>query len=378
MMQKTKWKELVKEEVISKDNLNARKITKVEVNDNLEVSNARNSQIKTLDQLLSAAEVDLEKWEVERYVANVWNVFSNATGHQDLWQVKANLKKKLVTKVGITELLEACIEESKSKIKISKPPSIRNGKMIEIAIPDLHLGKFCWEKETGTNYDTKIAVVEYKKAFLDLLGRVGQAEEGWLVIGNDFFNVDNALNQTTGGTPQDEDGRNKKTFEIGVQLMVWATTVLLTKVSRVKLIVVAGNHDEERAFFLGTTLAAWYRKDKNVIIDNEPKPHKIYTWGATLIGFTHGDRISKQNLAGLLPNLARDKWGKTKHAELHLGHLHHNMVLELLGTTIRWLSSLTAPDKWHNKGGYITAARAASIFEYSKKGLLAIHNYNID
>lgn len=364
--------------ILNKDDLNARKIVKSEIGDNLKVGSTKNAQIKTLDKLLEVAEVDLEKWEVGSFVANVWNVFSSSAGMQNLWQVKATLKKRLVTRDNINELLAACIKESSSKVTVPVAPKVKNGRMFEIAIPDLHLGKLCWEKETGANYDTRIAVEEYKKALIDLLSRVGQAEEGWLVIGNDFFNVDNALNQTTGGTPQDEDGRNKKTFEIGVQLIVWATTVLLTKASKVKIIVVAGNHDEERAFFLGVTLQAWYRNVKNVDVDNRPMPHKIYTWGNTLIGFTHGDRISKQNLAGLLPNLARDKWGKTKHAELHLGHLHHNMVLELIGTTIRWLSSLTSPDKWHTKGGYITATRAASLFEYTKKGLQAIHNYSVD
>ena len=105
-------------------------------------------------------------------------------------------------------------------------PVYQSGNLLEVNIPDLHLGKQSWAEETGfRNYDIKIAAQRYRDAFDDMLSRVlkeNKFDEILFVVGNDLFNSDNAypITTTTAGTPQQDDARWQKVFRLGRQLMI--------------------------------------------------------------------------------------------------------------------------------------------------------------
>ena len=72
---------------------------------------------------------------------------------------------------------------------------------------------------------------------------------------------------------------------------------------------------------------------------------------------------------------AREEWGRTLYHEFHLGDLHHEIVTENGGLTIRRLSSLTATDGWHAGMGFVGAIQKAQAFVWNKeRGLLNIIN----
>ena len=113
---------------------------------------------------------------------------------------------------------------------------------------------------------------------------------------------------------------------------------LRKKFPSVKVIVVYGNHDRQRAFYLGEVLVEAARLLPGVSIDNHPKIRKYFQWGATGLGYTHGDRIKSKDLAHLCQYEAREIWGATKRFEMHLGHLHQDIVKTLGGVIIRSVS----------------------------------------
>jgi predicted phosphodiesterase len=333
----------------------------------------KSEQIKTLPQLLEVAQVDQDRWEVKDWKSNVWNNFSGAHGLVHLWQVKAQLKARDLSQKNIREILEAGF---KSFVKSSKlpvipaPKQVALGTMVEFALPDLHLGKLSWGPETGGgNWDTGIAVKVYSEALDDLISRTPTAEEARLVVGNDFFNVDNGLRTTTNGTVQDEDGRWQKTFVLGQKLMLEAIAKLLKKFKFVRVIVVYGNHDRERSFYLGESIKGYFHQNKRVAIENEPADRKFFQWGETGIGYCHGDRLKAKDLSHLCQFEAREMWGKTKRFELHLGHLHQEIVKIIGGVILRWLPAICPPDAWHSKSGYTMAEKAAVAMIYDIKGL---------
>ena len=100
----------------------------------------------------------------------------------------------------------------------------RNPHLLEIALFDSHFGKLAWALETGTNYDLRISEQVYLKAVQDLLAKSSHYNIAKIVlpIGQDFFHVNNASNQTANGTPQDVDGRLKKVFKVGCEAVVKA------------------------------------------------------------------------------------------------------------------------------------------------------------
>jgi hypothetical protein len=355
--------------------------------------------IKTLDELLDAAEVDLDMWKVKDFIINKWDVTAiikdEAKTYQN-FQVKARLERILENyKAKQTgEIFQEMIEDYEPPVyepdfaKVLFNEIEEN--LLEINIADLHFGKLTHFEETGENYDTKIATKRFIDAINTLLGRANgfNFEKILFIVGNDFFNSDTILNTTTAGTPQDEDLRWYKTFRKGIHLLVDGINILKETGVPVDVIVIAGNHDYEKSFYMGEFLDAWFRNDNQVNIDNGASPRKYYRYGEVLLGFTHGSEEKE----GLLPMImatdvgSKKDWSETKYHEFQIGHWHHkksinyknNEMIEDNGVIVRCMSSLTATDAWHNKKGFVGSIKAADAFIFNKyDGLLAHLNANL-
>ncbi|MBK8609093.1 MAG: hypothetical protein IPL84_03900 [Chitinophagaceae bacterium] len=161
--------------------------------------------------------------------------------------------------------------------------------MFVIDLPDLHFDKLAWGKETGKDWDMKISSSLYMKAIDDLVSKasVYSVEKILYPVGNDMFNSDTIDNTTTKGTKQIVDGRWKKSFVLARKLIVSAA-LKLSKIAPVDIMIVPGNHDEQKTFYLGDALECRFYNDANVNVDNTPTMRKYFKYGKTLIAYTHG------------------------------------------------------------------------------------------
>src|SRR5262249_21771116 len=138
-----------------------------------------------------------------------------------------------------------------------------------------------------------------------------------------------------------------------------------------------GNHDRERMFYAGDALECWYHNNPNVTVDNRAALRKYYTFGKNLIGFTHGSEEKFSQLPSIMALEKPSEWGVTLHREWHLGDRHHKEVFqqrvkEIEGVTIRLLRSLTPPDEWHYRTGWVGAEQAAESYLWDPvKGILS-------
>lgn len=340
--------------------------------------------IKTLEDLIRECNIDLKKWQVERWTANTWPVGMKGKNDEvitkNLYQVKASLKKNDLNKQNLSSIFASCLIGLTASNAMKKSVHKKGDKVLEISIPDLHLGKLAWEEETGhKNYDSNEAINSFKKAVQDFLDKTSHEDisEIILPIGNDFFNVNNKENTTGNGTPQSEDSRWQKSFRRGCELSTWAINQCHA-VAPVRVIIVAGNHDIERTFYLGEFLNAFFRQTKTIHIDNSATSRKYYRVGNTLLCFTHGDKIKLNQLTRIAQIEQRELWGNTKYCEWHLGHLHRESSMEEGGVVARVIPSLSTPDAWHSNSGYVTSNRGAQAFLYDKnKGLECIYYHRV-
>lgn len=369
-------------------------------------SNYSRDHVHTLDQLLAASNVDLETWKVARHEVNKWDVTMKilkngkwiAKTYQN-WQVKAKLEldRKYIKERAIGELFQQMTEDYVSPAPVErlrdKMGLGEEKNLLEISIFDLHIGKLAWGGETFENYDVKIA----RKRFLGSIGKLLARASGFnynkilFPIGNDFFNSDTMENTTTKGTPQDEDLRWQKTFDIGVRLLVDAINMLRETGVPVDVVVIPGNHDFERSYYMGSYLSAWFKADSNVYVNNGASPRKYYRYGNLLLGLTHGSEEKEASLPLLMATDVESKpmWSETKFHEWHIGHIHRKRTVqydinksrvlnEELGVTIRYLSSLTGTEEWHHKKGYVGSTKAADGFVWNHEfGLIAHLNTNL-
>jgi hypothetical protein len=332
--------------------------------------------ITSLEELLTFSKVDLAVWEVERYLVNKWEMgYVDGDGEANtkpLFQVKAWLKKRMLvnkTRSLIKEMLEQFRTEAPKRPPVFQYRSLKmDGHLLEISIFDLHLGKLCWGPECGEHYDAKISKETFGSALETLIARAEGFQVSRIVfpVGNDFFNVDNAAQTTTAGTPQDEDGRYQKSFVAGRKLMVDAI-LRLREIAPVDVVMVSGNHDTERIFYLGDALEGWLSKTPGVTVNNSPTQRKYYAFGKCLIGYTHGHNEPHKNLPLIMATEVPSLWAASKFREIHLGHWHHKKEIhfqpvgESNGIRVRIIPSLCPADAWHKMKGY-DGLRAAEAF----------------
>lgn len=330
---------------------------------------------KTLDEVISLCAVDLKQWEAKSFgLIRKRNSYG--------WSARFQRKDH---PVDMDHLLRTFIAESErhapKNFRVVEP-SRSTGRRLEIACMDVHFAKLCWKIETrGPDYDLKIAARDYKEAVFGLASHAkpNGVERIILPIGNDILNSDNLNGTTTAGTPQatSEDGRWQKAYSTVCTTVVEIVETLASQYG-VDILIVSGNHDRERCYYLGEYLRAWFRNNPNVMIDNNPAQRKYYTFGTVLLGFTHGNEERHADLPLLMATEQKEAWAQTTVREIHVGHQHQEKVSEKMGVKTRVISALVPQDEWATGKGYIGNLRLAEAFLYDPvEGLLANYYHNI-
>lgn len=360
---------------------------KIAVNgDAAEVTRMTHEAVRTLDDLIRVCEIDTATWEIERWIANKWesaHTDAEKQAHvQPLFQIKAWLKRK-VQQLAIRDEIAALIADAKQRIparpRLSKVRD-QSGYMLELAIPDLHLGKLAWARETGeANYDSRIAETLFTDALDALVARTASYRFDQIVlpVGNDLLNADNAALTTTRGTPQSSDTRYQHSFTIARQMMT-AAIERLRAIAPVRVILVPGNHDTLSTWHLGDSLACYFHATPDVSIDNEPRTRKYHQFGKVMLMFTHGDKGKRPNYPLVMATEQPKMFGETVHREAHTGHLHQTRVEEMHGVRVRISPALCPADAWHAENMYTGNARAAEAFVWSAdEGMVGTAIYTV-
>ncbi len=326
---------------------------------------------QVLDTSMDSMGVDESVWEIQK------KQISTTQGKVPKTTVKVWMKKKSndLQMSNILMDFKLSAHQFEPKIQPTLFPKMKAGMLYEIEMPDMHIGKLTWGEESGEDTDIKSQVADAKSVITDLLSHTQHypISKILLPLGNDYYNVDNNLNMTTHGTPQQEDTRWRKSFKIGWQLAADIINMCV-QVAPVDVIIVGGNHDEQRSFYLGETLSALYTNQKHVHVDNGAKLRKYYRFGTNLIGLTHGYWEKLRDLSGLMSYEVPEMWSQTAYREWHTGDKHHkdewvHKTHEMGndGVVIRILRSLTTPDAWHYSKGYVGALRASEAFLFHEK-----------
>jgi hypothetical protein len=346
------------------------------------------NQPKTLDEMIELFDIDLSIWFAERSQINSWDVTNKAGITFTNYQVKIFFKRDQVawSYDKIREDFLDAVKDYAPKHKKIAYKKVKEKNILEINISDLHIGKLAWNEETKDgNYDTKIATKRFVDTLEKTIARASVFDYERIVfpIGNDFFNSDNIFGTTTGGTAQDVDVRWQKSYRMGRELLINAIDYL-KQYAPVDVIVVQGNHDEERMFYVGDALDLFYTNCDSVTVDNSASLRKYYKFGKVLLGFTHGAKEKQADLPLIMANECPKEWAETSFRELHLGHLHHRREIKYLstqeykGVVVRLMRSLTSADAWHASKGFIGSVKGSEAFIWNyDTGLIAMMEFNL-
>lgn len=332
-------------------------------------------------ELAQELNIDQTRWKIVKVQYDRKDAYKGDAVNPTI-NVKVTLAPK-VEEIAVRELFAELLEGAKAFSpkypKISYPKiADADGLLYEIGMPDIHLGLLAWAEESGVDSDLKITEVLVHKVTDLLLAHVQNLPIKTILfpVGNDYFNVNDKREETIHGTRQQEDTRWQKTFRKGHELMVQVIDKCAT-IAPVHVMVIPGNHDEERSFYLGEVLTAWYRNCPNVTVDNRATKRKYFAFGKNLIGLTHGYYEKPDTLVKLMPLEEPILWAHSNYREWHTGDKHHkkDMVTvteEYTGIVVRILRSLSAPSGWSFDKGFLGALRAGEGFVWHPtNGLIA-------
>ena len=330
---------------------------------------------KSPERIAELMGFDVLQWEINycKVKRSYWNsITKNGDGEGEkhtLHAYNCELSVKpiqdILTMDMVRETLEGIESIKPEKIKIKK----QEGWLLEIPIVDFHLGLMAWGKETGADYDMKIAESLYKSTILEFISRVQQygirVERILFPIGQDFFNSDTTDNTTTKGTHLDSDSRWGKIFSTGVELLVWSVEQL-RRVAPIDVFHIAGNHDKMLSYCATEVLRAYFKDTEGVDITVSPMPRKYYQFGKCLIGFAHGADEGRR-IKDLMQVEAPEMWGQTKFREMHIGHLHSESVEEKAGVIYRHIGTMKTTDAWEKDMGFVGAIHKSQAFLWDKE-----------
>lgn len=355
-------------------------------------------RIMTLEELLEAADVNLDQYYVDRWKANSWETHFRGQGGEVEAKTNFQVRASLVNKA--PEIGQYILEEIKDVVLSHKPryravsrkelPTDTEHFCLVVDLFDLHVSMLAWAEETGEDaWDSKIAVKVAVDAVKRLLSRVQGYPISTIVfpMGNDLLHADATFGGSGGstnkGTPVDVDTRYLKSFRTALLLMVEIID-LLRCVAPVECVVIPGNHDQERVQYLGEAVWAWYRDTPDVTINNNAQLRKYLKFGDNLLGFTHGDKEPLDKLPLLMAAEQPEAWADTDFRTFHTGHLHIRKrgitwtTDTFQGVEVKVIPSLIPPDAWHASKGYVASGRSVEAHIYGEsEGYVGMVSYNL-
>jgi hypothetical protein len=276
----------------------------------------------------------------------------------------------------IASLFAAAPKSIRSTAKPVKAPQKGNGELCAVShATDLHYGKHGWVMETAEEYDRKECerrLLSTTSALIAKSTSHGKLSRAIIGVGGDWFHIDNPLMQTTRGTPQDTDGRFLQILWEGFELAVAHIEQWLAAVPVIDLAIVRGNHDSHATAVLRMLLWERYRNDARVRMKRTFLTREYFTFGESLIGFTHGEDTKDSELGALMATERREAWADTKYRHWFTGHWHTQKMDERYGVVVEHMPSLAGSDAWHHRKGYVGNRKAltATLF-HREEGAIA-------
>jgi hypothetical protein len=348
-------------------------------------------RINDLNDLLRACNVSEEEYDVSNFIVNAWPMNLGEGVVEQYVQVKAWLEPKVtqLTRDVLADLIEDAKNHSPLYLDTEFVEPVKTGHLLELDLFDVHFGLLAWGREVdGPNYDTEIAITLYNQVVQELvsLAQGFEVERILLPLGQDLLNADQTIGgaggATTKGTPQDVDTRWRKLYR-AVRQTVVGVIDMLRWVAPVDVLIVPGNHAEQREFTLGDSLECWYRSDEAVMVDNGPTLRKYYQYGRSLIGLAHGCDGPINRLPMIMATERPEEWAATHWHEWHIGHRHRKKgtipvpVEDLEGVFVRELPSIAPKGVWEYRHGYQSRRAAEAFLWHPENGPVGQFSVNL-
>lgn len=268
------------------------------------------------------------------------------------------------------ELMKAVIEGMKSEITPVVPVKAvrtkRDDKLLNLyTVSDFHLGMLAWADESGDDWDMKIAEDLFSRWFDAAFQKAPDAGTGVINLLGDFAHFDSLVAVTpASGHALDADTRYQKLVRYRIRMVRRVVGMALVKHKNVRLLIVQGNHDESGMIWLAEMFSTLYDNEPRVFVDTSPDVYKMVQHGKTTLFFHHGHKARFDAIEPVMIAKFRKAFGESVYSYAHVGHLHHQKIVESRNMIVEQHRTLAAKDAYASRGGWMSG-RSANVITYS-------------
>ena len=268
------------------------------------------------------------------------------------------------------ELMKAVIEGMKSEITPVAPVKAvrakRDDKLLNLyTVSDFHLGMLAWADESGDDWDMKIAEDLFSRWFDAAFQKAPDAGTGVINLLGDFAHFD-SLDAVSPESRHvlDADTRYQKLVRYMIRMVRRVVDMALVKHKNVRLLIVQGNHDESGMIWLAEMFSTLYDNEPRVFVDTSPDVYKMVQHGKTTLFFHHGHKARFDAIEPVMIAKFRKAFGESVYSYAHVGHLHHQKIVESRNMIVEQHRTLAAKDAYASRGGWMSG-RSANVITYS-------------
>lgn len=253
--------------------------------------------------------------------------------------------------------------------EIAPPPRSDDDLITVYPLADVHIGMMAWWRETGADYDARIAadrVRSWVARAVDASPPSGTA----VILGvGDLTHADDQSNMTpTSKHVLDVDTRHFKTLEITIAAMACAIERASQKHARVLVRILPGNHDMNTYLAVMFGLAQRYRNSTRVEVQTVPGEFWVHRHGRCLLAAHHGHGGKPQRMVMFLADEYAEQWGQTQHRFLWTGHRHSLSAEDIGGVQWEQLRAMTNRDAYAVGKAYSARAQLQAITLHATDG----------
>ncbi len=310
--------------------------------------------------------------DVSHLVPDGYAIKGTSTLIDPLGNVKQQWVKTDVDAERQLEIMRAVVDGLCSEIEPlpAVPLSARktDKKLLNLyTVSDFHLGMLAWADETGADWDMKIAETLFAKWFDAAFQQAPAAGTAVINLLGDLAHFD-SLDAVTpaSGHVLDADTRYQKLVRYMIRMVRRVVEMALVKHKTVKLLIVQGNHDESGMIWLAEMFSTLYDNEPRVYVDTAADVYKMVQHGKTTLFFTHGHKCRFDAIEPVMIAKFRKAFGASEYSYAHVGHLHHQKIVESRNMIVEQHRALAAKDAYASRGGWMSG-RSANVITYSSE-----------
>jgi hypothetical protein len=254
----------------------------------------------------------------------------------------------------------------------AKPDFTRPDLCNVYTMTDCHMGMLAWHKESGADWDVKIAERVLSGCFEHMVRSSPAAGTGVVAQLGDFLHSDGLLPLTpTSHNVLDQDGRFSKIVQASVRVLRRMVDFALQHHEHVVVLMAEGNHDMASSVWLRAMFQALYENEPRVTVIDSEKPYYVHQHGKTMLAWHHGHLKKINQLPLFFAAEYPAVWGATTKRYCHTGHQHHTDEKEHAGMSVHQHPTLAARDAYASRKGYVAERQVTSITYHAEYGQVA-------